>query len=369
MIWHFYNCRSYHVAEQIRSRWEACGYLGVPGERHGFIIYGATQEYSTYYTCLMNGSVKLQWCDSPFRLLAAMRDVKSTDGVILHSFSRKFLYFFLLSRLRTLHRIILICWGGEVGLERGIRGKVKRFVKHSLFSELHRVIALDCSDARKLKENYGLENVTVCPYPMPSFLENICTQQEVLERYASRSPQTKVIVGNNRSRVNRHIDCLRLLERYREHPIQIVCPFGYANADVAYANEVASYGHRVFGHKFVLLDRFLPIEEYVSLLKSADILVIHCEEQRSLFGIYAFLLQGKKIYVPQKTDFKCWLNELGASTHDIEQIASESYEEFSKKLDYDIAISNIVNAKKIVSNERISQVWSEIYADLGRGTT
>ncbi len=369
MIWHFFNCRSYHVAPQIRSRWEKCGYLGVPGARHGFVIYGATQEYSTYYRCLMDGSVILRWCDSPWRLLAAMREVKSTDGVILHSLSRKFLYFFLLSRLRTLHRIILICWGGEVGLEGGVRGKVKRFVKHSLLSRLHRVIAIDCSDARKLKENYGLNNVTVCPYPMPSFLENICTQQELLDRYAARSPQTRVIVGNNAARVNRHLDCLKLLEKYREQPIQILCPFGYGNEDADYGNEVARYGRRVFGHKFVLLDRFLPIEEYISVLRSADILIIHCEEQRSLFGIYAFLLQGKKIYVPQRTDFKCWLNELGARTYDIEQIASESYEDFSRKLDCDVAIRNIANAKRIVSNDRISQIWSEIYADLGKDTT
>ena len=371
MIWHFFNCYSYHIAPHIiKHIIKNCHHMKTSPDDHKFLLYNARKKYLSHYKLLMNQPIKLHPCSNVFSLFQALRKIKANDIIILHSFSYKLLYFLLpLLGREILHRIVMICWGRETELEGGPRGKLKKFLKHSFFSRFHRVIALDSSDAKKLKENYGLDNITVCPYPLWPILENICTAEDVAERYSSRLLPTKVIVGSNGSKLNRHIDCLRLLERYRNQDVQIVCPFGYRNDNAAYTNEVASYGQKAFGDKFVLVEQFIPIEQYVSLLKSADIFIIHCERQRALFNIYAFLFQGKKIYVPRNTELKSWLNELEVKTFDIEFIADESYEEFSAKLDYDTALSNIINARKILSNDRIYQVWSEIYSNLGVHST
>lgn len=367
MIWHLFNCYSYHIAPQaIKHTLENCHHTKTSPDDHKFLIYSAKKKYLSYYKLSMNQPINLHSYSNVFSLFQAIRKIKANDIIILHSFWYKSFYFLLpLLCGKIFHRIVLICWGRETELEGGLRGKLKKFVKHSFFSRFYRVIALDCSDAKKLRENYELDNVTVCPYPIWPILENICTEQDVAEYYSSRSPRKKIIVGSNGSRLNRHIDCLRLLERYRDQAIQIVCPFGYWNDDAAYMNEVSCYGQKAFGDKFVLVEQFLPIEQYVSLLKSVDILIIHCERQRALFNIYAFLFQGKKIYLPKNTELKSWLKELGVKTFDIEFIVDESFEEFSMKLDYDMAISNIINARKILSNDRIYQVWSEIYSNLG----
>ena len=366
MIWHFFNSRSYHIAANLINRIvHNCDYMKTDPNDNRFVIYNAKKKHLTHYKSLKNCITELCWCDNLFMLSGVLRNIKRNDIIILHSFSHKAFYLLLpLFCARMFRRTILICWGGETYLEKGIRGKLKKFIKGLLFNKFYCVMSLDGSDAKKLRENYGLENVITCPYNISSIHENICTDNEISERYLSNSKVTRIMVGNNGSTANRHIECLKKLEKYKDQNIEIICPFGYSNVDTGYIDEVKNYGERVFESKFIMIKRFLPEEEYVELLKLADIFIIHCEGQRALFNIYAFLFQGKKIYIPSDSELKSWFIELGAKTYDIESIANESYEEFSKKMDYNTAISNIMNAKKILSNKHINKVWSEIYADL-----
>ena len=92
-----------------------------------------------------------------------------------------------------------------------------------------------------------------------------------------------ILVGNSATKTNNHIEVLNWLSRFKKNNIKIYCPLSYG--DKGYASEVAEYGRKMFGDKFVPVLNYMKSDEYSVFLNKMDIAVFNNNRQQATANI------------------------------------------------------------------------------------
>ena len=181
-------------------------------------------------------------------------------------------------------------------------------------------------DRLEAKKIYGIKNVVSAPYGLGYDLALI---DKVMMNYDSSFQERKtinVMIGHCAYSFLKHMEVMRLLERFKGENIKIMLPLNYG--DERYKAELLSALKKTDLEYEVLLE-FMKAEDYLEYLKKVDIAIFDFKHQAAMATIMILLYMGKKIYLPKDSIvYKGFLKE-GIEVFDYEKIQDESYEIFS----------------------------------------
>jgi len=108
-------------------------------------------------------------------------------------------------------------------------------------------------------------------------------------------------LGNSASLTNNHLDAFLLLRTLRLESRRVVVPLGYG--DPRYRDVVLSAGREMLGSRFCPLVDFIPLDEYLEIVRSCGHVVMnHCRQQ-ALGNISASLWRGARVYMNETSAY------------------------------------------------------------------
>lgn len=130
-----------------------------------------------------------------------------------------------------------------------------------------------------------------------------------------------ILVGNNASYSNNHIDIFDDLSPFDFGSRQIICPLSYG--DKQYRAKVITAGKHQFGENFKPITDFMQIKEYVLLLSSCSAVVMGHLRQQALGNIVIMLYLGAKVFLDKRNPVYHFFRKENAIVFSLEQIGDE----------------------------------------------
>lgn len=137
--------------------------------------------------------------------------------------------------------------------------------------------------------------------------------------WAKKNPV--IIVGNNRSIYNNHLDIIMSLKSCdMADNYKIVLPFSYGPLG-EYSTKVATETESM--DRFTLLETFLPFNNYASFIRDSYALVINSYRQMAMDNIFIGIRNGVKLYLNPKNVIYDWLISKGVLVYDVDQLIKD----------------------------------------------
>lgn len=171
---------------------------------------------------------------------------------------------------------------------------------------------------------------------LPPFLQISYNQHTTINNYSEKKSNL-IIIGNNRSAYNNHLDIIDLIQQSNEKSkYQFVLLFNYGQNN-AYANAVRAKATEVKSIK--VLDVFLAFDEFEKLYTEVDALVLNGYRQMAMGNIFTAFRNNTKLYLNEKNIIFDWLKEEGFIIFSIKDFISD-LNAHTTKLTGSEAISN-----------------------------
>jgi dTDP-N-acetylfucosamine:lipid II N-acetylfucosaminyltransferase len=185
----------------------------------------------------------------------------------------------------------------------------------TIYKRLDAIFVVNRFEYQELKELFYL----------PKLIELQFTnhENEVHEFKVIKEKLNQIIVGNNGSEVNNHIDVFEIIGRSNiKEKVEFNLFFSYGNKR-SYSEVVRTLAR---GMKNVnLIENFLAKQEFETIYESAAALVINSYRQNALGNVFTAIKVGCKIYLNKRSSTYKWLiaegfliSELEDLKHDLE---------------------------------------------------
>lgn len=241
--------------------------------------------------------------------------VKRSDRMLLHSLLKnKVIYFlFIFSRFRK--KSMWYLWGGDMyyrieKFSKPIHNWLYQLIFKKVVSGLGCAVTHIAGDVELARKLLGYKGQHIHCFLYPS---NYFKPVESVENNQKPASQLLILVGNSAHESNNHLDVFEKLQPFK-NSIQVVCPLSYGNKK--YAALVKQEGQLCFGENFRALDSFMPLVEYVKILKSIDIAIFNNWRQQGVGNIINLLGLGKTIYLRSDTTTWAMLQDYGLKACD-----------------------------------------------------
>ncbi|SFG92272.1 TDP-N-acetylfucosamine:lipid II N-acetylfucosaminyltransferase [Neptunomonas qingdaonensis] len=129
-----------------------------------------------------------------------------------------------------------------------------------------------------------------------------------------------VLVGNSAFAENNHMEAFDLLSKLKINNQKVIAPLSYG--DNEYRDFVLGKGVELFGDYFEPLTDFMPINEYVKILKSCGFVVMNHIRQQAVGNIVIMLYLGAKVFLRAESPTYTFFIQQGAvifSVQDLEK--------------------------------------------------
>jgi hypothetical protein len=156
---------------------------------------------------------------------------------------------------------------------------------------------------------------------------------------------------------NNHLEIFKLLSRFKNENIQIICPLSYGNEE--YRKTVIENGNQLFEDKFKYFDKLIPRKEYNSLLASIDIFISNAVIQTGLYVANFCICTGKKVYL-RENNYN-WMVHLGFKINNVSELKDISFSDFVEPLNNEWLFHNDYLASQIYTSNRTVNDWKLIY--------
>jgi dTDP-N-acetylfucosamine:lipid II N-acetylfucosaminyltransferase len=118
-----------------------------------------------------------------------------------------------------------------------------------------------------------------------------------------------VMLGNSATPENNHLDVLPELSPLMQNGGRILCPLSYG--DAAYGDMVAGEGHRLYGSRFTAIREFLPLIDYLAILRSCSTVVMPHLRQQAMGNIFMMLYAGAHVVMDSRNPAFRFLRRMG----------------------------------------------------------
>ncbi len=196
------------------------------------------------------------------------------------------------------------------------------------------------ADLDRLKAEYNCD-----PKFVPFFYDFGFTKVPEATEHSNEIPV--IWLGNSATIPNNHLDAVAKLSVYK-NAFRIFCPLSYG--DRSYGDEVSAVCKQLWGDKFSDLRSYLPIEEYFSIIRDVDVVIMFHNRSQAAGNILAFLKMGKKVYLKKESTIYRLAEKLNMKVFDANTIGEEGFEEIIKPL---------TETEKQKNREIVNEVFSE----------
>ena len=295
-------------------------------------------------------------------LLKIKQLIGKSEQAFFHLLPMGPVIFFWCFYRKIFQKTVWIYWGADVYAGANRYKSLKHFIYHlcrwRIIRKIPHIAGFIKGDFDLLKKIYRT-NATYhhVVYPLPTNFSLIDRLRE--KKTTGNNHGVTIMVGNSGSESNHHREALRLLGKYRNNNIRIVCPLSYGGKNKSYPKKVIKEGYSIFGSNFIPLTDFLKPEDYTKLLLDVNIAVMNHDRQQGLGNSISLLYMGKKVYLrPETTSFK-YFKENGVLVFGINDIHHSSFDDFIRFHENDGRI-NCGILKKEFSEENYSRKWKHI---------
>lgn len=130
-----------------------------------------------------------------------------------------------------------------------------------------------------------------------------------------------ILVGNSASITCNHAESLDLLHQIGVRERKVIAPLSYG--DKKYGRTIAELGTKYFGANFKPLTDFMPIEDYVALLKKCGFVIMNHRRQQAVGNIVIMLYLGARIFVREENVVCQFLRELGVVFSTVQELEAD----------------------------------------------
>jgi hypothetical protein len=227
----------------------------------------------------------------------------------------------------SLHKkMVWVYWGGDIYIcqkpNKTLSEKIYEQFRKILIRRIKYIAGFLPGDFELIKKWYKT-NATYIPiiYPLPVKIDFS------LQNRKNTKESTQILIGNSADPSNNHIEALSLLVKFKNEPINIICPLSYGGTK-EYIENVIKTGCELFHEKFVPLTQFLPADEYNLILQKTDIAIMCHNRQQGLGNMLPLLSNSCKVFVkPNVTTFSYFQN-IGITIFSIQKIKNLNFTEF-----------------------------------------
>lgn len=205
-----------------------------------------------------------------------------------------------------------------------IKEKVKSIFRFFFQNEKSFYRAIKRSDAIvcvfKEEYEYLIRHWNQLPKFIPLSLDKLPYTKEI--DFELEYPKKNIVVfGNSRSYYNNHLDILELVETCNlNNKINIKILFNYG-AENAYTDKVREKAAGI--EKAILIDSFMPPDEFNDYYGPVAAFVNNSYRQFSLGNIMSALPRGVKIYLNNKNPTYTWFKNVGLNIYEIADLKND----------------------------------------------
>lgn len=128
-----------------------------------------------------------------------------------------------------------------------------------------------------------------------------------------------ILVGNSATASCNHLEVFRALSGTNLEQRRVVVPLTYG--DPWYRDALLVEGQRILGAQFHPVVDHLPLDQYLDLLGSCQIMVFNHRRQQALGNIGAALYQGAHVYLDERNPLFNWFRSRGVSIQSVESLS------------------------------------------------
>ncbi len=303
------------------------------------------------------------------KMLSSMSDsgvrdrIENAGVIVLHSFSIKFSLKYLKAK-RNLGKTCWIIWGSDLYDYRNRFGSIKGYVKVLLrkffYNQLGYVGYFAKDDYYNLKKWYSFKGKAIeVLYPSTADYSYLASIENT-----KKDEVTRILVGNNPTETNYHIDILKGLLPYANEDIELYTVLSYGD-NLEYQKEVISYGERNFGSKFKAIRKMMGPEEYARFLSGIDVFVMYTDRQQGLGTIDIAVYLGVKLLLRKDAPlYNHYVINQGYKFGTFDADNKMDFENFClyKQEDEDY---NKARIAENLNGSRLVTIWTKAFKELG----
>jgi hypothetical protein len=190
---------------------------------------------------------------------------------------------------------------------------------------------------------------------LPSFMQISYNQHTVINNF-KKIKSNLIIIGNNRSAYNNHLDIIEGLKRAKSrNNYEFLLLFNYGQNN-AYTDIVKQKAAEV--KEIKILDDFLPLEKFKLIYSDADALVMNGHRQMAMANVFEALRKNTKIYLNIKNSIFGWLKEEGFRVFTINDFYA----------DLDTNVLSLTEADVIINQEQLVKFTSKFSKQIFQST-
>jgi len=137
-----------------------------------------------------------------------------------------------------------------------------------------------------------------------------------------------ILLGHSACENERHIETIKLLQKYVDESIKIYCPLSYGLD--SYRNLVIQEGKKIFGKKFIPILHYIRQEQYFQFLRTMDIAVFPLKKTEGESTL--LLLEAASVKIYANMDAVGYMQNKLIHVEDIEKIREQSFAEFAEPI-------------------------------------
>lgn len=291
------------------------------------------------------------------------------DHIIIHGLfeNRVIAYLFLHPELLK-NRTSLVMWGGDLYSHRRVISGEAHFkercfdkLKKDIFQNVHNLCFDMPTDYQLMREWYKIDRSFIqITYPQSINMDLIDKTVEKKKSSKHVSSTTNILIGNSATESNRHLEAIDFIAQYNDQDIHVYCPLSYG--DKSYANDVITYGNKIFGHeKFSGITDYMSIDKYTDFMSQMDIAIFHNNRQQAMGNITLSSFLGCKVFISESTSmWEQYVIRGGCRFYPTEKIKDMSFSDFIRNNDQDL-IRNKEYFLKVSDENTLSKKWSAVF--------
>lgn len=166
-----------------------------------------------------------------------------------------------------------------------------------------------------------------------------------------------IMIGNSASLTNNHEYALEILSRLNIGDRKIIVPLSYSG-NKAYRKSVMERGIKLFGKQFSALTEFLPLQEYNELMTGVDIAIYGNWRQEAIGNIIIALYLGAKVFLSVRNPITAWARMHSLVVFELEKMTQQ---DLDQPLDRKIKESNRTILLDLYNRDRLVKLMKDTF--------
>ena len=130
-----------------------------------------------------------------------------------------------------------------------------------------------------------------------------------------------ILVGNSATYTGNHAEALDLIHKLGVNDREVVAPLSYGDPQLA--KELTSLGQEYFSDNFEPLMDFMPVQDYVAIIKKCGYVIMNHVRQQAVGNIVIMLYLGARVFVRQENPVYDFFKNSGVVISTVQELEGQ----------------------------------------------